>query len=119
MRGGHSALFAKYGAIVKSVDLSLPRVRSTQKKFELLNKLTEGCHAIQSDAENLPFDDCSFDIVYSNGVLHHTEDTQGAISEVFRLLRPGGKAVIMLYCKSSWHHWVNMFFSLVFSKENY
>jgi ubiquinone/menaquinone biosynthesis C-methylase UbiE len=67
-----------------------------------------GCAALQSDAENLPFADGAFDIVYSNGVLHHTTDTGKAMDEVYRVLRPGGRAVIMLYCKSSWHYWINM-----------
>lgn len=49
------------------------------------------------DAEALPFDDASFDIVYSWGVLHHSPDTAAAIAEVRRVLRPGGTARIMIY----------------------
>ena len=67
------------------------------------------CLAFQCDAENLSFSKDTFDLVYSNGVLHHTVDTQRAIDEVYRVLKPGGQAVIMLYCKSSWHYWLNMF----------
>lgn len=50
-----------------------------------------------ADAENLPFDDNSFDLVYSWGVLHHTPQTPKAIQEVHRVLRPGGIARIMIY----------------------
>ena len=50
-----------------------------------------------ADAENLPFPDKSFDIIYSYGVLHHTPDTARAIQEVHRVLRPGGLAKIMIY----------------------
>ncbi|MHA1597177.1 MAG: class I SAM-dependent methyltransferase [Alphaproteobacteria bacterium] len=106
--GGHSALFAKHGAIMASADITFSRARSTQGKFDLMGDLAAGCQALQSDGENLPFADDTFDIVYSNGVLHHTPDTRAAIDEVWRVLKPGGQAVIMLYCKSSWHYWINM-----------
>ncbi|CCQ75470.1 class I SAM-dependent methyltransferase [Magnetospira sp. QH-2] len=106
--GGHSALFAKHGARMTSVDLTFHRARATQAKFDLLGEDAPDCRALQSDAENLPFADNCFDIVYSNGVLHHTLDTEKAMDEVFRVLRPGGQAVILLYCKSSWHYWINM-----------
>ena len=107
--GGHSALFAKYGAVMTSLDITPARARATEAKFRLMGDKAEGCHAVNGDSEALPFADATFDIVYSNGVLHHTLDTEQAIAEVFRVLKPGGRAVIMLYCKSSWHYWINMF----------
>jgi len=108
--GGHSALFTKYGADMTSVDITFDRARATQAKFDLMNDPGRSCHALQGDAECLPFADESFDIVYSNGVLHHTPDTEQAIAEVYRLLKPGGRAVIMLYCKSSFAFWFNLWF---------
>ena len=104
--GGHSALFARHGASMTSIDVTLARARATAKKFKILG--VSDCIAMQGDAENLPFDSGIFDIVYSNGVLHHTNDTDAAIDEVFRVLKPGGNAVIMLYCKSSWHYWIDL-----------
>ncbi|HEC91218.1 MAG TPA: class I SAM-dependent methyltransferase [Alphaproteobacteria bacterium] len=106
--GGHSALFAKYGAVIAGADITFDRARATQAKFDLMGDLAAGCQAMQSDAENLPFAENTFDIVYSNGVLHHTPDTKRAIDEALRVLKPGGRAAIMLYCKSSWHYWINM-----------
>lgn len=50
-----------------------------------------------ADAEKLPFPNNAFDIVYSWGVLHHSPNTPGAIEEVYRVLRPGGLARIMIY----------------------
>ncbi|MGB0670291.1 MAG: class I SAM-dependent methyltransferase [Rhodospirillales bacterium] len=108
--GGHSSLFAAKGAQVTACDITFDRARATAAKFHLLADRAEGCNALQSDAENLPFADGTFDIVYSNGVLHHTVDTEKAIAEVHRVLKPGGQAVIMLYCKDSWHYWINMVF---------
>jgi SAM-dependent methyltransferase len=50
-----------------------------------------------ADAENLPFAANSFDIVYSYGVLHVPPDTPKAVREVFRVLRPGGVAKVLIY----------------------
>src|SRR5580765_1756146 len=54
-----------------------------------------------ADAEHLPFDDNSFDLIYSWGVLHHSPNTRDAIDEVHRVLRPHGVARIMIYQKYS------------------
>lgn len=108
--GGHSALFASYGARMTSIDLTPSRAVATARKFGLLGDRADGCIAANADAENLPFADDTFDIVYSNGVLHHSPDTERTMEEVYRVLKPGGTAVIMLYCKSSWGYWVNYWF---------
>lgn len=54
-----------------------------------------------ADAEKLPFADDTFSLVYSWGVLHHTPDTQRAIREVSRVLKPGGSARVMVYNRRS------------------
>ena len=46
---------------------------------------------------NLPFADDSFDIVNSQGVLHHTADPYGGFQELVRVLKPGGLVIIYLY----------------------
>lgn len=50
-----------------------------------------------ADAENLPFADNTFDLGYSFGVLHHSPNTEKAIAELVRAVRPGGEIKIMLY----------------------
>jgi SAM-dependent methyltransferase len=46
-----------------------------------------------ADAERLPFDDASFDLVLGHAVLHHLPDLDGAFREFLRVLRPGGSVV--------------------------
>jgi len=55
------------------------------------------------DAESLPFEDNYFDIVYSWGVIHHSEDTEKIIKEILRVLKPGGKFLGMIYHRRSLH----------------
>jgi SAM-dependent methyltransferase len=43
-----------------------------------------------ADAEELPFDDASFDLVFGHAVLHHVPDLEQAFAEFARVLRPGG-----------------------------
>ncbi len=87
------------GARATGVDLTEVGIALAKERLELLGLSAE---LRQADAENLPFDDASFDIVYSYGVLHHTPDTRKALSEVHRVLRPGGTALIMIYRVPSW-----------------
>jgi SAM-dependent methyltransferase len=51
----------------------------------------------KADALALPFRDGEFDVVFSNGVLHHTYDTQKGIDELARVVKPGGRGWLYLY----------------------
>jgi ubiquinone/menaquinone biosynthesis C-methylase UbiE/uncharacterized protein YbaR (Trm112 family) len=106
--GAHSAFIAYKGADMFSIDITTERVVATSKKLDLIGSGEN--IALQADAEYLPFPDDHFDIVYSNGVLHHTPRTEQAVSEVYRVLKSGGSAVIMLYARDSFLYWVNLFF---------
>jgi ubiquinone/menaquinone biosynthesis C-methylase UbiE len=77
------------------VDLTERAIELTANRLALDDGLKSELQ--RADAENLPFPDASFDIVYSWGVLHHTPDTQKAFVEAARVLRPGGVARIMIY----------------------
>ncbi|MDX6286983.1 MAG: hypothetical protein QOG53_2468 [Frankiales bacterium] len=46
-----------------------------------------------ADAESLPYDDATFDLVVGHAVLHHIPDVELALREVLRVLRPGGRFV--------------------------
>lgn len=45
----------------------------------------------------LPFENNQYDLVFSNGVLHHTVSTEKGVSELFRVLKPGGSCWLYLY----------------------
>jgi len=103
--GTDGAQFAEAGADYTGVDLTEAAVDLARQRFELFDLAGKFQTA---DAENLDFADDSFDLVYSHGVLHHTPDTQKAIDEVHRVLRPGGRAVVMLYHRDSYNYRVNI-----------
>jgi SAM-dependent methyltransferase len=80
------------------VDYSLRAVEFTRARLELYGLTPQ---VFVGDAEHLPFADGSFDLVYSWGVLHHAPDTARAVSEVGRVLRPAGRAQVMIYHRPS------------------
>ena len=103
--GTDGAQFAEAGADYTGIDLTDAAVELARKRFELFNLPGNFQTA---DAENLDFTDQSFDVVYSHGVLHHTPETGKAIQEIHRVLRPGGRAVVMLYHRNSYNYRVNI-----------
>ena len=103
--GSEAERFARAGAHYTAVDLTNAAVSTTHQRFQLAR--LKGCFT-QGDAENLPFADGSFDLVYSHGVLHHTPDTPRTIREVHRVLTPGGRAIVMLYYRDSFNYHVNL-----------
>lgn len=96
--GADHQKLAEAGAILYGVDLTERAVSHTKRRFELMDLKSELATA---DAENLPFEDEAFDAVYSWGVLHHSPDTQKAVDEVYRVLKKGGFAKVMIYHKHS------------------
>lgn len=74
---------AALGASVKGVDFSPDMVEAARSRFP-------GLAFEQADIEQLDEADCSFDAVVSNIVLFHVTDPVKAVSEAFRVLRPGG-----------------------------
>ena len=94
--------FARHGSVVTDLDLSAGHLALAQENFKLRGLEGEFIH---HDAEILPFDDDTYDLVYSNGVIHHTPNTNQVISEIYRVLKPGGKVLIMVYAENSLNYW--------------
>jgi 2-polyprenyl-3-methyl-5-hydroxy-6-metoxy-1,4-benzoquinol methylase len=93
-----AALYAKGGAKVTAVDITDKGVEITKKRLAYLGLSGD---VRQANAETLPFADATFDVVTSFGVLHHTPDTTKALSEVDRVLKPGGTTYLMFYHRNS------------------
>jgi ubiquinone/menaquinone biosynthesis C-methylase UbiE len=90
--------FAIAGAECYGVDITEKHLSLARKNFEL-RALQAALY--KEDASKLHFDDETFDVVYSFGVLHHTPDTIRCFSEAYRVLKTGGKFIVALYNKHS------------------
>ncbi len=97
--GADHLQWARAGAELSGVDLSQVAVDLANERLAL-DGLESDVRV--GDAEHLDFDDGTFDIVYCYGVLHHTPDTERAVAEVRRVLKPGGTGLLMLYKLRSW-----------------
>ena len=102
-QGSDHYMFAKAGARLSGVDLTKKHCRMTS---QFLNFFGLTSDIREADACALPFPDETFDHVYSCGVLLLVENIDKAISEIHRVLRPGGTVTIMLYNKRSIHYWI-------------
>jgi ubiquinone/menaquinone biosynthesis C-methylase UbiE len=76
---------------VHVTDLSPGMVDAARANAEKLGFTVEGRVA---DAERIPYDDNTFDVVVGHAVIHHIPDVEQALREVVRVLKPGGRFVI-------------------------
>jgi SAM-dependent methyltransferase len=93
--------FARAGARYTGFDDSPSAIALARRRFEQ-EGMAGSFH--RGSALELPFGDASFDLVWSHGVIHHFSDTERAVAEFRRVLRPGGVALVMLYHRGSLNH---------------
>lgn len=101
--GSHAALLARHAGSFTGIDITEYATTSTRRRFDVFGLFGS---VLQMDAECLAFADASFDFVWSWGVIHHSSDTQRALSEIARVLRPGGRATVMVYHRSWWNYYI-------------
>ncbi len=89
-RGGFARELSKRGACVTGCDFSLAAVRVGKEKLQTSSN-GGSCIFVQGDAQVLPFADELFDIVVSCETIEHVPDVRGALREMCRVARAGGK----------------------------
>lgn len=98
--------WARAGAICHGVDLTEAGIETTRARLATYG-FTSNLQRV--DAETLPFADGTFDVVYSWGVVHHSERPEAIVREIWRVLKPGGvfKGMVYgLYSPNSVRFWV-------------
>ena len=93
--GADAEQIVRRGAKYNGLDLteaSVQRVKERMRVRELPYETIK-----QGSALAIPHPDNHFDIVFSYGVLHHIPDIHAATKEIFRVLKPGGQLIIMVY----------------------
>lgn len=92
--GADHERFAQAGAKLYGIDLTRRAVEITKHRLAMQSLDSDLC---VGDAENLPYESNTFDVVYSWGVIHHSPDTPRAAQEILRVLKPGGEFRVMVY----------------------
>ena len=90
---GHTA-FALAGVAARVVALDLTQAMLEQTRTGAVDRGLRHVEAREGDAEQLPFDDESFDVVTSRLAAHHFPHAERFVAEAHRVLRPGGRFVL-------------------------
>lgn len=82
---------AARGARAFGVDISEPTLVLAKAAFA---RESLPLRAAAADVRALPFADASFDAIYSMGTIEHFDETEQAVREMARVLKPGGQAIV-------------------------
>jgi ubiquinone/menaquinone biosynthesis C-methylase UbiE len=102
--GSHAQLLATHAREFVGIDLTSYAVEATTRRLQGAG--LDGAKVLQMDAEALQFEDASFDFIWTWGVIHHSANTEQVLREMARVLKPGGRAVVMVYHRSVWLYYV-------------
>ncbi len=85
---------SRQGARAYGIDISLPTVIQARSAFDAGPGARHCLQGAVSDVRDLPFRDGSFDAIYSMGTIEHFDESDRAVEEMARVLRPGGRAIV-------------------------
>jgi ubiquinone/menaquinone biosynthesis C-methylase UbiE len=105
-QGADSIQLIDRGAIYFGIDLTEESVRRVKERFSLFDNKYEEVKI--ANAEHIPYPDNFFDVVYTHGVIHHSPAIDKIVAEIYRVLKPNGQAVIMLYHKNSYNYYISI-----------
>jgi SAM-dependent methyltransferase len=105
-QGADSEQIIRRGAIWSGLDLTPEAVERVSTRLQLRGLPYERLEC--GSALAIPFEDNSFDIVFSHGVLHHIPDVKAAQREIARVLKPKGELIAMLYARRSLNYLVSI-----------
>jgi SAM-dependent methyltransferase len=100
--GTVSQRLAEAGFDYHGLDIAVGPVEIVRERMRRLAVPDVERRVVQGSALEIPHSDGSFGHLVTIGCLHHTGDLPRALSEVHRVLRPGGTAMVMLYNRHSW-----------------
>lgn len=100
--GTVSQRLAEAGAIYSGLDIAAGPVAMVNHR--LAQSGLQG-KAVQGSVLEAPFPDGTFDWVVAIGCFHHTGNLQRALDEAWRVLKPGGQAMVMVYYAYSYRRW--------------
>jgi SAM-dependent methyltransferase len=85
---------SRQGARAYGIDLSEPIVLQARAAFDTGPGAQHRLQSAVADLRDLPFRDASFDAIYSMGTIEHFDETERAVEEMARVLKPGGRAIV-------------------------
>ena len=93
---GEHLPFLNYVPSISYTSLDLREILTKDHLNKIPQGLMEKVTFVQGNAEMLPFDDCTFDRVFTTCVLHHVDDVLGVLLEARRVTRVGGEIAFIL-----------------------
>ena len=99
--GGTGANLSYYGAGVESLTVTEPEPPMLKRLQRKAREQNSQATVLRAAAEDLPFDDASFDTVVSTLVLCGVDDQPRVLRELLRVLRPGGRLIFLEHVRSN------------------